>query len=79
MQVWLPQIAAEVPLPPGLLAAALGTIDPHRSIRVQRAYLVAFFELHLRHRPTRLFDGPSAAYPEVSFVPSGVRSVAPPN
>ena len=47
----------------------IGTIDPHRSIINQRAYLTAFFTLHLRHRNTHLLDRPSRRFPEMRFVP----------
>ncbi|WP_055585673.1 hypothetical protein [Peterkaempfera griseoplana] len=30
---------------------------------------LAFFDQHLRHRPQRLLDGPSPAFPEVEFLP----------
>jgi dienelactone hydrolase len=56
-------------LPPGTLEPIYGTIDPERSIAVQRAYIAAFFDLHLRDRDVRLLAGPSPAYPEVEFVP----------
>ncbi|WP_380284034.1 alpha/beta hydrolase family protein [Kitasatospora purpeofusca] len=46
----------------------LGTIDPGRAVAAQRAYLAAFFDLHLRHRPTSLFTSPSPAVPEVHLV-----------
>jgi dienelactone hydrolase len=47
----------------------IGTIDPDRSIAAQRAYIAAFFDLHVRHRDTHLLDGPSPAHPEVQFIP----------
>ncbi|MFJ5118098.1 alpha/beta hydrolase family protein [Kitasatospora sp. NPDC088548] len=43
----------------------LGTGDGPHAITAQRAYLAAFFDLQLRHRPTVLFDGPSPRYPEI--------------
>ncbi|WFB10494.1 hydrolase [Streptomyces sp. LX-29] len=46
----------------------LGTIDPNRSIAIQRTYLAAFFDKHLRHRSGHLLDGPSRHYPEVDFI-----------
>lgn len=58
-QVLLPQV-------PGDHTAAIGTIDPARSLAVQRKYLAAFFDLHLRGRPTTVFD--RAACPEVELV-----------
>jgi hypothetical protein len=51
------------------LAEVVGTIDPDRAIAAQRAYVTAFFDLHLKGRHTRLFDGPSKRYPEVKHVP----------
>lgn len=40
-------------------------------IAVERAYLGAFFDLHLRHHHhhDRLLAGPSRRYPEIEFVP----------
>jgi dienelactone hydrolase len=68
LQVGLPQIAAALGLPPGTFEPFIGTIDPDRSIAAQRAYIAAFFDLHLRHRDDDLLDGPSPAYPEIEFV-----------
>ena len=47
----------------------IGTLDPDRSVRIQQAYPLAFFDLHLRHRARHLLAGPSAAFPEVKFLP----------
>jgi hypothetical protein len=49
----------------------VGTVDPRRSIRAQRAYLTAFFDLHLRGRDSPLLHHESAAHPDVRLVPSG--------
>lgn len=38
-----------------------------RSVVITRAYVQAFMDLHLRHRPQPLLDEPSARYPEVTF------------
>jgi predicted dienelactone hydrolase len=38
-----------------------------RAVQITRAYVGAFFDLHLRHRFAPLLDGPSRGYPEVSF------------
>ncbi|MFI7054491.1 alpha/beta hydrolase family protein [Streptosporangium canum] len=67
LQVMLPQIAAALPKVPA--ADFVGTIDPGRSVSAQRAYVAAFFDLHLNRRPTRLFDTPDARFPEVSLIP----------
>ena len=37
-------------------------------MRIQRAYPRAFFDLHLRHRASRLLDGPSPEFPAVRFM-----------
>ncbi|MGW1373151.1 alpha/beta hydrolase family protein [Streptomyces sp. NPDC002446] len=67
-QVFFPQAAGAFRLTPEQLVQILGTIDPNRSIEVQRTYLAAFFDKHLRHRHGRLLDGPSRHYPEIDFV-----------
>ena len=64
-QVLLPQLG----LPPEDIEPTIGTIDGRRSVTVQRAYLLAFFDRHLRHRPAPLLDGPSRRYPEIRFLP----------
>ena len=38
-----------------------------RSLDITRAYVRAFFDLHLRCRPQALLDQPSQRFPEVSF------------
>ena len=68
LQVGGPQIARALGLPPGTFEPLVGTIDPDRSIAAQRAYVAAFFDLHLRQRDYQLLDGPSPAYPEIEFV-----------
>jgi dienelactone hydrolase len=45
-----------------------GTIDGRRSIAVQRAYALAFFDRYLCHGSGRLLEGPSRRYPELVFV-----------
>ncbi|MBN6051708.1 lipase [Nonomuraea sp. RK-328] len=67
LQAIYPQLAGRLKGLP--VAETIGTIDPERSVAAQRAYLTAFFDLHLRGRRTPLFDGPSRAYPEVRLVP----------
>lgn len=64
-----PLLATIPGITPDLLAEQYGSIDSRRAVAVQRAYVAAFFDLHLRHRDRSLFDGPSAEYPEISFVP----------
>ena len=38
-----------------------------RSMQITRRYNLAMFDLHLRHRPQPLLDGPSPCYPEVTI------------
>jgi dienelactone hydrolase len=64
-QVLLPQLG----LPPDQVEPAVGTIDGERSVAIQRTYVRAFFDRHLRHRDGRLLDRPSPRYPEISFQP----------
>ncbi|NUP65945.1 MAG: lipase [Nonomuraea sp.] len=67
LQALLPQIVPALPKVP--VADFVGTIDPGRSVAAQRAYVAAFFDLHLSRKPTRLFDAPDPRYPEVSLIP----------
>lgn len=41
-------------LPEVSLTGCVGTIDPGRSVAARRAYVGAFFDLHLRGKPTQL-------------------------
>lgn len=66
-QTLVPQLAAHLGLGPAVTAPVVGTVDPTRSTAAQRAYLTAFFDQHLRHRPRHLLDGPSDRYPDVRF------------
>ncbi|MFI9591404.1 alpha/beta hydrolase family protein [Nonomuraea sp. NPDC052265] len=80
LQALLPQIAAALPkaaLPKAgdgkrggvPVADFVGTIDARGSVAAQRAYVGAFFDLHLRGKATRLFEEPDGRFPEVSRVP----------
>jgi len=63
----VPQILPVFPLPPELVESLnLGTIDGTRAVAVERAYVGAFFNLHLRGRG-HLLDRPSPRFPEVVF------------
>ncbi|MDH6214323.1 dienelactone hydrolase [Streptomyces pseudovenezuelae] len=60
-----------LPLPPEVVAAlttAIGTINADRAVAAERAYLRAFFDLHLRDRDDHLLSGASPRYPEIEFV-----------
>jgi predicted dienelactone hydrolase len=67
-QVLIPQLAEALGMSDEELAKLVGAIEPHRATRIQQAYPLAFFDLHLRHRG-HLLDGPSASFPEVTFIP----------
>ncbi|MFH8630636.1 alpha/beta hydrolase family protein [Streptomyces lydicus] len=67
-QVLFPQAPGAFGITPEVMQQALGTIDPNRSIEVQRTYVAAFFDKHLRHQHSSLLDGPSRHYPEVGFI-----------
>jgi len=42
-------------------------VDGARALRIQRAYVRAFFDRHLQGADATLLDGPSGEYPEVSI------------
>jgi predicted dienelactone hydrolase len=69
LQVLIPQLVGVLHLPPELVQLLIGTVDPHRSVLAQRAYLTAFFNLHLLHHDGRLLTRPSPRFPEMQFVP----------
>ncbi|MEV4167374.1 hypothetical protein [Nonomuraea dietziae] len=64
LQALLPQIPGKTPF-----SDFVGTINPQRSVAAQRAYVAAFFDLHLGKKPTRLFEAPDERFPEVSLIP----------
>lgn len=68
LAVILPQVAEAMKLTPKQVAQLIGTLDGQRGTAVQRAYISAFFDRHLLHRPSALLRGPSAQYPEVEFI-----------
>ena len=45
----------------------LGPIDGQRCVEIQRAYVLAFFNKHLKDEPSDLLSEGSTAYPEVEF------------
>jgi hypothetical protein len=67
-QILMPQVAHAVGMSDADLRGFIGTLDPARAVRVQQAYPLAFFDLHLKRRG-HLLDGPSPAFPEVAFLP----------
>lgn len=67
---WLiPQLAAVNGMSGEQVTDWIGTLPPARAVRIQRAYPLAFFDLHLRHLRQWLLERPSPAFPEVKFVP----------
>jgi predicted dienelactone hydrolase len=68
IQATLPQLAGKLDIAGERVAAAIGTVDPTRIVASERAYLTAFFDQHLRHRPQCLLNGPSPEHPDVEFV-----------
>jgi hypothetical protein len=67
-QILLPQIDAVHDLSPEQLLPRIGTVDPGRITASVRAYVVAFFDQHLRHRHRRFLDRPSWRHPDVTFI-----------
>nr|WSX48731.1 acetylhydrolase [Streptomyces sp. NBC_00974] len=51
------------------LQDVIGTLDPDQAVKIQQAYPLAFFDAYLRHRRGHLLDGPSPAFPAVTFLP----------
>ena len=45
----------------------LGPIDGERCVEIQRAYILAFFNKHLKGRESDLLNESSTTYPEVEF------------
>ncbi|MHA6627677.1 alpha/beta hydrolase family protein [Pseudonocardia sichuanensis] len=68
LQVLLPQIDRAAPIADEELTGRIGTIDPDRSLAVQRRSITAFFDEHLRGR-TGAFDAAAAQDPDARLVP----------
>ncbi|MFI5916557.1 alpha/beta hydrolase family protein [Dactylosporangium sp. NPDC051541] len=68
-QALMPQLAVVAGMRDDELRDWIGTLDPARAVRIQQAYPLAFFDLHLRRRRQHLLDGPNPAFPDVMFVP----------
>lgn len=65
----MPQVAELLGLPAQQVQQMVGTLPADSSVRIQQAYPLAFFDLHLRHRRGSLLDGPSPRFPDVKFLP----------
>jgi hypothetical protein len=48
-------------------------LDGERALGIQRAYVRAFFDRHLRDAEATILDGPSRDFPEVSIRTRNVR------
>lgn len=73
---WLIPAVAEVHHPGSgawheMVENAIRTVDPAESVRTQRAYITAFFDVHLRGEAAPLLEGPSPDFPEMEFIGSG--------
>ncbi|MER5207607.1 acetylhydrolase [Streptomyces sp. NPDC002825] len=64
-----PQVAKLLGWSAQQLQDVIGTLDPEQAVKIQQAYPLAFFDEHLRHRRGHLLDGPSPAFPAVTFLP----------
>ncbi|MDH6122358.1 putative dienelactone hydrolase [Kitasatospora sp. GAS204A] len=64
-----PQVAKLLGWSGQQLQGTIGTLDPDQGVKIQQAYPLAFFDEHLRHRRGHLLDGPSPAFPAVTFLP----------
>ncbi|MEV7012861.1 lipase [Streptosporangium sp. NPDC051022] len=62
----VPLVAPFLGMSPEQVQESVGTIPTARALAFQRAYPLAFFDLHLRGRG-HLLDGPSARFPEVAY------------
>ncbi|WP_283137099.1 alpha/beta hydrolase family protein [Rhizohabitans arisaemae] len=63
----IPMAAKALGLTKQQLEEVVGTIPAARALAFQRAYVPAFFDLHLRGRKVPLLDGPSPDFPEVGY------------
>ncbi|GAV41496.1 alpha/beta hydrolase family protein [Streptomyces acidiscabies] len=71
-EVFMPQVAARLGATEEQLAKFIGPLGSARAVDIQRRFLLAHFDLHLRGRRAPILDGPSSRYPEVRFI-GGIR------
>lgn len=64
----MPQVAKALGLSREALEEYVGTLDPAEGVRMLQAYPLAFFDRHLRGRPSRLLDGPVPAFPDLKYL-----------
>lgn len=68
VQWWLPQLVTPLGIGSDQVLGLIGTVAPERIIAAERAYVTAFFEQTLCHRPQKLLTGPSPWFPQVRFI-----------
>jgi hypothetical protein len=51
-----------------LVTATIGTVNPAQAVAADRAYIGAFFDLHLRDRASNLLNHPSPRFPDIQFL-----------
>jgi hypothetical protein len=51
-----------------LVTPIIGTIDRARAVAAERAYIGAFFDLHLRGQASKLLDHPSPNFPDIQVL-----------
>ncbi|WP_030440600.1 alpha/beta hydrolase family protein [Actinoplanes subtropicus] len=68
-QLFVAQLARATGMSEAELEGWNGTLDAGRAVKIQQAYPLAFFDLHLRGRDNHLLSGPSRAFPEVRYLP----------
>jgi hypothetical protein len=64
----IPQIARQLGLPDSFVTGMIGNIDVIRAVHAEEAFVAAFFDRWLRGRDGHVLDGPSARFPDVTFV-----------
>lgn len=67
-ETFMPQAASRLGATDEQLAEFIGPLDGTRGIDVQRQFLLAYFDLHLRGCRAPILEGPSRRYPEVRFI-----------
>jgi hypothetical protein len=65
----LPQIARQLGLPDSFVTGVIGSIDLSRAVHTEETLVAAFFDRWLRGRDGHVLDGPSPAFPNITFVP----------
>ena len=68
-QALIPWFQRFFTVPPELVANTVGTVNPERILCSLRTYIPAFFDQHLRDRPSdKLWRGDSTNHPGVRFI-----------